>query len=436
MVWWPWDGGEGRWVNPSVVPSLLDEWNRELDAETARRVAIHEAQRDQNWSDLHDRIARSDAEDAARWATDQARLDAFDRYVGGAEGWMEKADANSLGILDRIRQRVADQGYATDADIAEARRIANDSRTYWDTMQRMNEEDWVRIHQNHATIVEATAKTAAALINPVAAGGIFGAAESIYDGKGAMATVGNATLGAGLGWAGAKVGGWEPGKAVLGKIGWGSLSGSATAAAETLIRGGTLEDAWTSAKVGFAAGGAGGMIETAATFGRPPPPDLPTIKIRSGGPRAGYDTPFNPRLRPPEYGGVGVMPNRVPTIQVRPGGTRPHYDQPLSPPPRRSERSPLCGSRHAGRAGAHSAFGLVGSAAEDHRDRGPPWWPSSVRTPAGVTGRCFRGAVVDTATEGASDRGADTSTRRCPGGADPGFEVGLVTRPVRVHARR
>jgi hypothetical protein len=331
MVWWPWDGGEGQWVNAAVVPGLLDDWNRELDAETARRVAIHDAQRDKNWSDLHDRIARSDAEDAARWATDEARLDAFDRYVGGAEGWMEKADANSLGILDRIRERVADQGYVTDADIAEARRIANDSRTYWDTMQRMNEEDWVRINQNHATIVEATAKTAAALINPIAAGGIFGAAESIYDGKGAMATVGNATLGAGLGWAGAAVGGWEPGKAVLGKIGWGSLSGSGTAAAETLIRGGTFEDAWNSAKVGFAAGGAGGLIETAATFGRPPPPDLPTIKIRSGGPRAGYDTPYNPRLRPPEYGGVGTMPSRVPTIQVRPGGPRPHYDQPLSP---------------------------------------------------------------------------------------------------------
>ena len=331
MVWWPWDGAEGQWVDAAVVPGLLDDWNRELDAETARRVAIHNAQRDKNWSDLHDRIARSDAEDGARWATDEARLDAFDRYVGGAEGWMEKADANSLGILDRIRQRVANQGYATDADIAEARRIANDSRTYWDTMQRMNEEDWVRINQNHATIVEATAKTAAALINPIAAGGIFGAAESIYDGKGAMATVGNATLGAGLGWAGAKVGGWEPGKAVLGKVGWGSLSGSATAAGETLIRGGTLEDAWTSAKVGFAAGGAGGMVESAATFGRPPPPDLPTIKISAGGPRAGYDTPFNPRLRPPEYGGVGVMPSRVPTIQVRPGGTRPHYDQPLSP---------------------------------------------------------------------------------------------------------
>ncbi len=331
MVWWPWDGEEGRWVNAAVVPGLIEAWDRELDAETARRVAAHDAQRGRNWADLQDRIARSGAQDALGQAAEQARLDAFDRYVAGAEGWMEKADANSLGILDRIRQRVADRGYATNADIAEARRIADDSRTYWDTMQRLGEEDWVRIHNNHATIIEVTAKTGAALINPIAAGGIFGATESIYDGKGAMSTIGNTAMGAGFGWVGARVGGWEPGKAALGKIGWGSLSGSTTAAGETLIRGGTWEDAWNSARIGFVAGGGGGMVETVATVGRPPPPDLPTIRIRAGGPRAGYDTPFNPRLRPPEYGGVGTMPSRTPTIQVRPGGSRPHYDQPLSP---------------------------------------------------------------------------------------------------------
>ena len=156
-------------------------------------------------------------------------------------------------------------------------------------------------------------------------------AESIYDGKGAMATLGNATLGAGLGWAGGKVGGWEPGKAALGKIGWGSLSGSATAAGETLIRGGTWEDAWNSAKIGFAAGGAGGMIESAATFGRPPPPDLPTIKIRSGGPRAGYDTPFNPRLRPPEHGGLARAGHESTRLSARRGPRRHRGSLRLSP---------------------------------------------------------------------------------------------------------
>ena len=402
MVWWPWDGKEGHWVDPSKVPALLDDWNRELDTETARRVAVHEAQRERNWSDLHDRIARSDAEDAARWAAEEARLDAFDRYVGGAEGWMEKADANSLGILDRIRQRVADQGYATDADIAEARRIANDSRTYWDTMQRMNEEDWVRINQNHATIVEATAKTAAALVNPIAAGSIFGAAESIYDGKGAMATLGNATLGAGLGWAGSAVGGWEPGKAALGKIGWGALSGSATAAGETLIRGGTLEDAWNSAKVGFAAGGAGGMVETAATFGRPPPPDLPTIKIRAGGPRRRLRHTLQPEVAAArtrwcrgdaEASADDTGPTWWTATALRPAA---------EPSPHRPKRPPLCGSRHAGRAGAHTAFGLVGDAAEGHWPRGSPSRQPAVRSSPAFLRRCLRRAAAVSAAVGAA----------------------------------
>jgi len=334
MVWWPWDGAGGHWVDPSEVPGLLGEWNRELDAETARRVAAHDAQAEADWDDTRERIRRADAEVARRRAADRARIEAFDRYLAAARGWMAKSDAASLGILDRIAGRVAAQGFVTDADLAEARRIANDARIYWDTMQRMNEDDWMRIHNNHAAIVEIGAKTIGWVIDPtkgVASGAIFGATEAAYDGKSAAAIVGNGAVQAAIGRISAAVAGWAPGKETVGTIAWGAGSRAVTSAGAVLATGGTWDQAWDAGKTGFVVGGISGGVEHIQNWAQGPSQRIPRIVSRPEGPRVGYDTPFDPRLRPPERGGVGSMPERTPVIRVRPGGPRPRYDQPLSP---------------------------------------------------------------------------------------------------------
>jgi len=334
MVFWPWDGGDGHWVNAAQVPALLDEWNRELDAETARRVSRHDAQRDQNWQDLQDRIRRSAAAAAGRRAAEQARLDDFDRRVKAARTWMEEADAGSLGQLDRIMQRVADQGYATDEDLDRARRIADRARVWADTKQRWDADDWVRIERNKATVVEIAAKGAAIIIDPtkgIASGFIFGATESWQRGDSMATVVGNGVFDAAMFRGTHAIGTWAPGRAAMGKVGWGSFSGSLTAAGETLLRGGSLEDALHAAKIGFVAGGMGGIAEEAAGAGTRPAGQLPTIRTQRGGPQVGYDTPSQPSLRPPERGGVSWSDPSVPGIRVEPGGSRPHYDQPLSP---------------------------------------------------------------------------------------------------------
>jgi hypothetical protein len=334
LVFWPWDGGDGHWVNPAQVPALLDEWNRELDAETARRVSRHDAQRDQNWQDLGDRIRRSAAAAAGRRAAEQARLDDFDRRVKAARTWMEEADAGSLGQLDRIMQRVADQGYATDEDLDRARRIADRARVWADTKQRWDADDWVRIERNKATVVEIAAKGAAISIDPtkgIASGFIFGTTESWQRGDSMATVVGNGVFDAAMFRGTHAIGTWAPGRAAMGKIGWGSFSGSLTAAGETLLRGGSLDDALHAAKIGFVAGGMGGIAEEAAGAGTRPAGQLPTIRTQRGGPQVGYDTPSQPSLRPPERGGVSWSDPSVPGIRVEPGGYRPHYDHPLSP---------------------------------------------------------------------------------------------------------
>ena len=334
MVFWPWDGRGGHDVHPSEVPALIDEWNRELDAETARRVALHDAQRAQNRSDLHDRIRRSELEDAARQAEEQARFDAFDRRVEAARTWMEEADADSLDQLDRIMQRAANQGYATDADIERAGRIADRARVWASTRQQWDAEDWTRITNNRNTVLEVTAKGVSIMIDPTrgwVSGAIWGGIES-YDRGDDMATViGNSALNATIFRGTHAIGTWAPGRAAVGRIGWGSIGGSVSAGGETLLRGGSLEDAWHASQIGFVAGGMGGIAEEAATIGARPPARVPTIRTTRGGPRVGYDTPLRPSLRPPERGGIGSMPESVPVIRVEPGGPRVGYDDPIDP---------------------------------------------------------------------------------------------------------
>jgi len=334
MVFWPWDGGDGHWVDPSEVPSLLDDWNRELDAETARRVAGHDAGLDQNSRDLHDSIDRSQSADAARLAGDRARLDAFDRRVAAAERWMEEADVDSLDQLDRIRERVANQGFATDEDIERAGRIADRSRVWADTRRQWDADDWTRITNNRNTVLEVAGKGVSIMIDPtkgVVSGAIWGGMESWHRGDSAATVVGNAVFEATVFRGSHAVGTWAPGRAAVGRIGWGATGGSITTGVETLARGGSLEDAWHASQVGFVVGGLGGVAEEAVTVGARPTPDVPTIRSQRGGPRVGYDAPSTPTLRPPERGGVGSMPRSTPPLVVEPGGPGPHYDQPLSP---------------------------------------------------------------------------------------------------------
>ena len=73
MVWWPWDGGEGQWVDAAVVPGLLDDWNRELDAETARRVGAHRAQADRDWDNLRRTTREQTQAELDRLETERAR---------------------------------------------------------------------------------------------------------------------------------------------------------------------------------------------------------------------------------------------------------------------------------------------------------------------------------------------------------------------------
>ena len=360
-VWWPWDGGSGHWVDPSEAPGLIAQWDRELESETARRIDRHDAQREQDWQDLHDRIRRSEAEEAARRAAEQARLDAFDRRVAAARTWMEEADAGSLDQLDRIVAQAANQGFVTDEDLAQAAGIADRARVWADTRRQWDAEDWIRITANRNAVLGVTAKGISMLIDPtkgLTSGFIWGVAESWDRGDDLATVVANGAFEAAVLRGGYAVATWGPGRAVLGNMGWGSLSGAATAAGETLLRGGTLEEAWEAGKAGFVLGGLGGVVEDAVASR--PPPEVPLIRSRPGG-RSHWDFPMDPRhideldprFRPPgtpaeqvhvppsspwdwsqppprldESGADGGPPADVPVIVNRPGGPTPYYDQP------------------------------------------------------------------------------------------------------------
>ncbi|HSQ36390.1 MAG TPA: hypothetical protein VLS92_00685 [Acidimicrobiia bacterium] len=314
-VFWPWDGGSGHWVDASEAPGLIAQWDRELEAETARRVGRHDAQREQNWQDLHDRIRRSEAEEAARRAAEQARLDAFDRRVEAARAWMEEADAGSLVQLDRILERAANQGFVTDQDLAQASSIADRARVWADTRRRWDADDWIRITANRNAVLGATAKGISILIDPtkgLASGFIWGVAESWDRGDDLATVVANGVLEGAVLRGGYAVGTWEPGRAALGNIGWGSVSGAGMAAGEALVRGGTLEEMWEAGKTGFVLGGLGGVAEDAVAVGRPPA-DLPTIRNRPGG-GTHYDQPLSPRHIDP--GDPRYRPPGTPADQI------------------------------------------------------------------------------------------------------------------------
>jgi hypothetical protein len=376
-VWWPWDGGSGHWVDPSEAPGLLAQWERELEAENARRIGRHDAQREQNWDDLHDRIRRSEAGDAARRAGEQARLDAFDRRVAAARVWMEEADAGSLDRLDRIVERAANQGFVTDEDLAQAAGIADRARVWADTRRQWDAEDWIRITANRNAVLGVTAKGISVLIDPtkgLTSGFIWGVAESWDRGDDLATVVANGVFEGAVLRGGYAAGTWGPGRAVLGSIGWGSMSGAATAAAETLLRGGTLEEAWEASKTGFVLGGLGGVVEDAAA-GRPPP-EVPVIRNRPGG-GTHWDQPLSPRHVDP--GDPRYHPPGTPAEQIHLPPTSPWgWSQ---PPPTLGETAPhgagavadgvsVPGDRPAGgRVGA--GRGAVGAADELVVERGP-----------------------------------------------------------------
>lgn len=348
MVFWPWDGRGGHWMQPAQVPALLDEWGRELDAENARRISAHEAQRERNWADLTDRIARSQQEEAARRAAEQARLADFDRRVAAARGWLEESDPDGLGQVDRITRKVADQGFATDRDLDAARRIADRARVWVAERAAWDAADWARIEGNRAAVIEIAAKGAAMIIDPtkgLASGFIFGATESWDRGDAMAAVVGNGVLDAATLRGAHAIGTLPVGQAALGKVGWGALSEAATAGGDALLRGATLEEAWSGAQTGFVFGGLGGLADEAVTAATRPRAETPAIRTKPGGSRVGYDHPTSPRhVDPgdPRYVAPGTPASEVPSgpsdwsrpitpFEEQPGplGGRP----PSTPPP-------------------------------------------------------------------------------------------------------
>ena len=119
MVWWPWDGNEGHWVDSSEVPALLDDWNRELEAETARRVAAHNAQADRDWDNLRRttreqtqaELDRLEAERARRAreqiVTDRIRDIAEEADFDAMVSWIDENPVPTGAQLDALRESLS-----------------------------------------------------------------------------------------------------------------------------------------------------------------------------------------------------------------------------------------------------------------------------------------------------------------------------------------
>ncbi len=204
MVFWPWDGGDGHWVDPSEAPALLDDWNRDLVAERQAqqdRVDSIIAERDSDeaaaarFGDLTGRSRERDAEmleeiraGRARIAANETwderrqaageRLEAAEAEQQAAldEWWDSVSDDTKAGILtevESIPDLVRDAGIATRQGLD----VAYDEATTW--------ENWRVLGETAAETIYDVAGAAA--------GGAFGdAAESVSDAASGVSRVGGA----------------------------------------------------------------------------------------------------------------------------------------------------------------------------------------------------------------------------------------------------